>query len=849
MKQSDVEMYRRFQVDPLFFVEKVWGLVPQPIKNEYKEEWEDENCDLEKVRVYWFRKFEKGKNITWQQAIFLRMVQRAVTKKGSWKIAVASGRGTGKSSTCAIIVLWYLFCHKDAQVGCTAPTTQQMHDVLWKEIQIWMNRMPQKLAANFQWSTSYVRIAESPSTWFARAITARKENPDSLAGLHGDFVCCLVDESCHDDSTEILTRRGWRLFEDLKKDEEVLSMNSQQEAKWEKIERRIMMPYKGKMYVPTVTRCLDFCITPNHDLYLKGNRGKFRKIKPKDLSRMDYTGTCTINYQALQKDVFIVPRCNYLRNKSAQKDWQFKMKDWLEFLGWYFSEGNLPKRKSIKGKIRYNSVVISQKNKGYRVKIEELLDRMGVSYSVNEKGFSVFDTQIAMYLSKWGVGFDKKRVPDFIRELPPHQIDVFLKAFRDGDGYMKNKIMVLYTSNEGLANDLHELCCLAGYRTTIKKRNLKGQIQWIIDHWATSTRDGYVINASPPSGFTIKPRAPLEAVDYDGMVYCVTTPSGLIYTRKNGYCMWSGNSGVPDQVFDIGEGSFTGENNLMIMVSNYRRLTGHFHRAFTKERHLYQVGQFDSSQSPIVKEDFLATMLLKGKDSDEYRVEVAGLPPKAETIDDKGFVPLLTEKDLRFTYQDQFVGTLFMGVDPAGEGRNETVWVIRDHYKAKVVAREQISNEKTIASKTILLAAQYGIKQDHVYVDGFGVGDKTVRELYINRFYAISVNTGVEPDDKEKFLNKKAELAWRLREWMRSGGEMYGSLNEWDNILNVKYTIAEGGNYGKIKMMSKRQMKDANIDSPDAYEALCLTFDARIDDVPEDLDDDEEDMQDAFYPI
>jgi hypothetical protein len=410
---------------------------------------------------------------------------------------------THNTASLVFIIIWFLFCHKDAQVGCTAPTTQQMHDVLWKEIQIWLNKLPPKIAAHFQWSTSYLRIAESPSTWFARAITARKENPDSLAGLHGDFVLCVGDES----------------------------------------------------------------------------------------------------------------------------------------------------------------------------------------------------------------------------------------------------------------------------------------------------------------------------------------------------------SGIPDQVFNIGEGSFTGENKLFIMVSNYRRLTGYFHRAFTKERGQYQTAQFDSSQSPVVKPEFLATMLAKGEDSDDYRVEVAGRPPNAETVDDKGYVPLLQEKDLRFTHDDKLVGERYLGVDPAGEGRNETLWVLRDSYKARIVDRERVSNEKSIASKTILLAQEFDIKPEHVYVDAFGVGDKTVRELYMSRFYAIAVNTSDVPDDKTKFFNKRAEISWRAREWLRSGGELVGDISLWEDFLDLRYTVAEGSNYGKIKMMSKKLMKDAGLHSPDCFDAACLTFITPIHDNVEEVEDDDPEDFDPHFPI
>jgi len=37
-------------------------------------------------------------------------------------------------------------------------------------------------------SNGYIRMGASPEDWFASAKTARKENPEALAGVHGEYV-------------------------------------------------------------------------------------------------------------------------------------------------------------------------------------------------------------------------------------------------------------------------------------------------------------------------------------------------------------------------------------------------------------------------------------------------------------------------------------------------------------------------------------------------------------------------------------------------------------------------------------------------------------------------------------
>ena len=213
--QEDVRLYMMLQDSILFFVERMWGLVPQPCLPEYKdklreivalsgEQWEKRKSE---IRPEWFGRwnegrnnwdwyhFEKGKHITWQQYVILLSMEKAQHRLALRKISVASGHGIGKSAVLSWIILWFLFCFHNAQVPCTAPTSDQMHDVLWKELDIWIHRMPPGVAELYDHQRGYIRIKESPKTWYARAKTAAKENSEALAGVHSDFVLLCVDEA------------------------------------------------------------------------------------------------------------------------------------------------------------------------------------------------------------------------------------------------------------------------------------------------------------------------------------------------------------------------------------------------------------------------------------------------------------------------------------------------------------------------------------------------------------------------------------------------------------------------------------------------------------------------------
>lgn len=101
----------------------------------------------------------------------------------------------GKSSCVSRIILWYLFCYMEAQVACTAPSAHQMHDVLWKECDKWLSKMPASLKDQYEWTKSHIRMTAAPNRWFARARTARKEDSEALAGVHGEHVMLIADEA------------------------------------------------------------------------------------------------------------------------------------------------------------------------------------------------------------------------------------------------------------------------------------------------------------------------------------------------------------------------------------------------------------------------------------------------------------------------------------------------------------------------------------------------------------------------------------------------------------------------------------------------------------------------------
>lgn len=124
------------------------------------------------------------------------------------RLAIRSGHGVGKSAFLAWTILWWLLTHYPARVGCTANTAAQLNDVLWGEIDLWLNKLQPEFKDLLELKSDYLVLREKPKQCFAVAKTARKEQPEAFAGLHSDNMLFIIDEASGVDDVIFETGRG-----------------------------------------------------------------------------------------------------------------------------------------------------------------------------------------------------------------------------------------------------------------------------------------------------------------------------------------------------------------------------------------------------------------------------------------------------------------------------------------------------------------------------------------------------------------------------------------------------------------------------------------------------------------
>lgn len=102
---------------------------------------------------------------------------------------VVTGHGVGKSRAAAMIMLWWLFTRRDAQVLLTTPTDKQLQ-IIGSEIRSLYYRAPRPLGGEL--SPKSVELQLGPRH-FLKGMVAR--DSQSFQGWHSPFILAVVDEA------------------------------------------------------------------------------------------------------------------------------------------------------------------------------------------------------------------------------------------------------------------------------------------------------------------------------------------------------------------------------------------------------------------------------------------------------------------------------------------------------------------------------------------------------------------------------------------------------------------------------------------------------------------------------
>lgn len=358
----------------------------------------------------------------------------------------------------------------------------------------------------------------------------------------GEIGPSTGEMGCYDDKTEVLTKRGWTLFKDLKEKDEICTLNPfNHNIEYHKPDAIVSFSHHKKL-VSIQNQTLDVMVTLDHNMYVcsqqdaRNNNNNFKFVRAKDLeyqSLVKRTGA----WIGQEISTFILPMVEIGHYEGRQvvlhetPEIEIPMDEWLAFMGIWLSDGCESS----------NRVSICQKVPDKTKKIEKLLEKLPFNFKKGEDNFNVTSKQLGSYLKQFGKAPDKY-VPDFVKELSPRQISIFLDWFTLGDGtIMKNDFRIFYTCSKRLADDLQELLLKIGRVGILKERSRLGQ-RWIVDHYANSEIPQYEVLERVKKLDSWIDKRDTEIIDYDGIVYCANVENHVMYVRRNGKPLWCGNT-------------------------------------------------------------------------------------------------------------------------------------------------------------------------------------------------------------------------------------------------------------------------------------------------------------------
>jgi len=361
--------------------------------------------------------------------------------------------------------------------------------------------------------------------------------------LHMGDVCFSAD-------TEILTVNGWKTYDKLFENEEVIEYNHiLKRLRPANIQRKVVYKYDGAM-IRILGKNIDQFITPEHRILFYRN-GKPYIQRAWEIERQG-------GWMGIPTAGKFYNRCN----NSGKRCNKRISGNAIRLLAWFITEGWLEKVGN------YRRIATSQSTTDYPLyaqEIDELCKRLNYypHKHINKENVKIwrFNGKESEKILKY---YDNKddihRIPRNLLNQDYGNLAILFNALMRGDGTKSRN--TYNTTSAGLMEDFCELCCKIGYATTVTTRK---------SHNANE-KDLYRIYISKNHLDGIESK---YTTTYTGTVWCVTVPSGFAVIRRNGKISISGNCefiNYTDPRFDISnldERFFKDLDNLHIVQANH----------------------------------------------------------------------------------------------------------------------------------------------------------------------------------------------------------------------------------------------------------------------------------------
>lgn len=319
---------------------------------------------------------------------------------------------------------------------------------------------------------------------------------------------------CLKDGAEVLTEEGFKDFKDVRKGENILTLNPDtQQVEYSETIKVIAEDYSGEL-LQFKTQQMNLEVTPNHDLVWwpigKHNFYKSSAASFEDLNNWSRQGTSII---------------------SGWEGVECVSPEFMELLGWILSEGGF-----YRGTVSIYQV--NEINPEKYNRIIQLMQKLNLDYAAYPKRIDIKNELIYSLFSSLG-NQGERYIPVEYKNGTKKLLLSLLGSLLLGDGeaHVNGEGWTYTTISKQLAKDVNEIASKCGFRSSIRVRkggpfeSPSGKIYTRQDQYRISITNNKRLSFPKP-----------KRVQYTGKVRCVTVKKNhIIYVRQNGHCLWVGN--------------------------------------------------------------------------------------------------------------------------------------------------------------------------------------------------------------------------------------------------------------------------------------------------------------------
>lgn len=289
---------------------------------------------------------------------------------------------------------------------------------------------------------------------------------------------------------------------------------------------------------------------------------------------------------------------------------------------------------------------------------------------------------------------------------------------------------------------------------------------------------------------------------------------------KNYIILLDEASGVDDPVFQTLQRTLSSGKTKFICTSNPTRNRGFFYALFKDDWKTWKKITFTGFRSAHVTEEWINEIRETfGEDHDSYVIGVLG---EFGRMGEESFftTSMIDMAFSRQIYLPEYINhPKIVGVDIASQGKDSTVFLTRQGPKVIDIERHKGLNPMEVVAALVNYRHKMGPTLINMDATGLGEGPYyRAKELGLP---VKGIFVGAASPRPIAYSNLRSFLYGEVRDWILNGGAIPEDQEMRDEMLNTLYTHAPNMS---VQLMSKKQLKSKGIKSPDALDALSLTF-------------------------